>query len=275
MSTDTFRGFIAFYTSSVDNLTGPIQYRALFKKIMGTDMQRASDAKIKELARHLYKAYVAGLYVKRNATAIASTLSSEQIDDLIKDQVKLLKKYGIFVEHTETDMSAAAVDRRIKELASTDYKSRLAQLEEKEEAPKKTKVTKIPAAKKPAVKKSPASKKVAKSSPSAKVGPKKAQSAFFLYSAANRSKHSGSVSEVAKALGEGWKSASEATKTKYEKLAVADKARYEKELSKIPAAKRSCKDHDVKSLKALAASKGLKGYSTLKKKELCDLMKIK
>ena len=273
MNTDTFRGFIAFYTSSVDNLTGPIQYRALFKKIMGTDMQRASDAKIKELARHLYKAYVAGLYVRRNATTIASTLSSEQIEGLIKDQVKLLKKYDLFVEHTDIDMSAAAVDRRIKELASTDYKSRLAQLEEKEVAPKKTKVTKIPAAKKTAVKKSPAKKTAA--SPAKKTGPKKAQSAFFLYSAANRSKHSGSVSEVAKALGEGWKGASDATKTKYEKLAVADKARYEKELAKILAAKRSCKDHDLKSLKALAASKGLKGYSTLKKKELCELMKIK
>jgi hypothetical protein len=65
-------------------------------------------------------------------------------------------------------------------------------------------------------------------------GPKKPQSAFFLYSADMREKYKKShpdmkFGDVAKKIGEDWKNADAKTKDKYEKAAKADKERYEKE----------------------------------------------
>jgi len=61
--------------------------------------------------------------------------------------------------------------------------------------------------------------------------PKKGPSAYIRFSSANRSKYSGSLAEIAQALGKAWATASPATKAKFQKQTDADRARYEKAMA--------------------------------------------
>jgi len=62
--------------------------------------------------------------------------------------------------------------------------------------------------------------------------PKKGLTAYMRFSAANRHKHSGSIVEVAQALGKAWSTASDAVKNKFHKQVEADNKKYEKAMAK-------------------------------------------
>lgn len=101
--------------------------------------------------------------------------------------------------------------------------------------------------KKPATKKTPASPTKAKATKgkatkkAKKEGPKKAATAFILFSKDNRAKiqkanPDASFGDIGKLMGEAWADATAADKKKYTALAEKDKVRYEKEKKAFAAA---------------------------------------
>ena len=105
------------------------------------------------------------------------------------------------------------------------------------EIKKKPKVKKAKPAAKPKATKPKKESKAKAAKPAGKKkkdGPKRGLSAFMFFSQDNRDKikeeNPGcSFGEVGKFLGAAWGAADAATKAKYEKMAAADKERYEKE----------------------------------------------
>jgi len=98
-----------------------------------------------------------------------------------------------------------------------------------------------------ATKKKSKKSKRAKKDPNA---PKRGLSAYMFFSAANRERilaenPNFSITDVAKALGEAWKTVSDAEKEVFQQQADEDKARYEREMAAYTAAK-SEDDGDVK-----------------------------
>jgi hypothetical protein len=86
-----------------------------------------------------------------------------------------------------------------------------------------------------------------KGSKKAKGGPKRATTAFILFSKDHRAKvvkanPEAAFGEVGKLLGEAWSNATAADKKKYEALAAKDKARYEKEKAEVCVCLWTCLD---------------------------------
>jgi hypothetical protein len=168
MERSDYLGYIAHFVKNVDQLATRSEYRKLFAKFIGTKtLETASDKEVADLARHLYKAYVAHIYTRYSARYLAEKLSSTDIAKLIEDQVALDKKHKIFTDLIDRTLTTSAVDKNIAKQALTSYKLIIEELYA-EKAVKKTKPKKSPAkkvTKKPTVAKSSTkSTTVAKSS---------------------------------------------------------------------------------------------------------------
>ena len=136
-----------------------------------------SEAKAKSLARHLYRAYVVGLYTRYDAFHLAKTLTDAQLVELLDAQQSLDKKYNVFYPVVDSEIKKLSkVDAVILEQGEPKYKSILVGLSKlkksKSVAPKPKMTTK------PVVPKSPL-----------KTGDYLGYLAFFIQSQATTTKH--------------------------------------------------------------------------------------
>jgi uncharacterized membrane protein len=142
-------------------------------KQLGKEMMKASDDKIKQVAIHLYKAYMLSNIIKIGAFALANTLTDKQITDMIKAQLALLEKYGLEFS-LNSDLTPSGMNAMIKSHGSG---SSVASLDDVISSP--TKARKAPATRKkaptkakkraPATQKKTSAKKIVRKSASQKL----------------------------------------------------------------------------------------------------------
>jgi len=178
MEKKDYLGYIAHFVKNIDQRdnrdtpTSENEYRAFFVKHLGTtNIISAPDPKIRDLSRHLYKAYVASLYIRYGAYYLASTLTSKQLSELIAGQTGLIDEYGLY-KSIDDDIAVSNIDRHIKKDGLDTYRSILTKYLPKSAAPKKTAPPKKTAVTKKAPAKKPAPKKVAAKT-TKKAAPKK------------------------------------------------------------------------------------------------------
>ena len=129
MDRGIYLGYIAHFVSQVDLLASKYTYRDFFTKYLGSStFQKAPDSKIRDLARHLYRAYVASLYSRYGACYLATRLTSTQLEEFIRDENALSEKYGIFYKVVDYDLSTSNIDKHIEDDAIRDYKSVLEEI---------------------------------------------------------------------------------------------------------------------------------------------------
>lgn len=130
---ELYLGYIARF---VDNNTyvSKYEYRTYFKKVLGSKLFSASEDKLKDLAVHLYCAYVAGVQTRFSAFTLAQNLSTKELKDLVKQQETLEKKFGIYNlgGNVDSDLSSSAIHKMIKSRSLHTFKSVLAKLDEEQ-----------------------------------------------------------------------------------------------------------------------------------------------
>src|ERR1700674_2989537 len=95
MDRTTYLKYIAHYVEHVDQRSSRLAYKKFFASQLGKDMFMATDVKIKNCARHLYKSYVLGSIIKFSPLGLATVLSSDQLSSFIEDEIALYNKYGL------------------------------------------------------------------------------------------------------------------------------------------------------------------------------------
>lgn len=138
-------------------------FSAFLTSNLGNDLTKSSLAKTRDLARLLYKGYVASTYSKFRPFYLVLKLKND-IDDFINDTIKLNKKYGVFYDTIDYNLAAKNIDKHIEETSNPNYKSILAELndvteDEESSEPKKVKKTKVTKLKAKKVKKTLAKNK--------------------------------------------------------------------------------------------------------------------
>lgn len=249
MQKEHYLGYIAHFVKTVDNATVD-NYRAFFIEHLGTaNVMNAPDAKVKDVARWMYRAHVASLYVRYGPFYLLTQLSSNDIEKMMKEVIDVVDNFGLY-KSIDEDLSVANVDKHVKKYAVDTYKSILSKYILVPSA--KTKTTTKTAAK-PATKPKSAPKTAAKASAKASAKPVAKQAAR---PAAKTSKKS-VVSRPVPAS----------------KKTVAKKKPSPKRPG--PSTAKKCEDHLVSVLKDMARNKGIKGFSKMKKPELCAALGIK
>lgn len=153
MQNEDYIGYVAHFVSNIDQMTPDDEYRKFFVKTLGTaNVASAPEAKVKEMARNLYKAYVAHTLVRYSPFYLVSSLSSKQLSDLVSDQTKLVEKYGLYTA-VDVDVSLSNIDKHIKKDSVSTYKSILGKYLPKAAAAKKTTTKKVTTRKPSSVKK--------------------------------------------------------------------------------------------------------------------------
>lgn len=210
----------------------------LCKDHLGKELFKAPLIKLKEFARLLYKSYVASLYSRYTAFHIVTILSSKEIENYLKETIDLNKKYGVFYDTVDYDLSPASMDKNIAKSNIPGYTTILKSIAENSNA--------AAAPRKAPVKKATSPKKVVKvNSPKKTTGPKKAVK----------------VNSPKKGV----------KTTVTPKVPLIRKAPAAKTLVKV----RTCKEYKITELKQMARQIGMRGYSTMIKAELCKSLKIK
>lgn len=173
MDRNTYLKYISHFVHKVDTLSIDAEYKSFFSKHLGKEMMNASDEKLKDVAFHLYKAYILSNIIKIRALDLAKTLSDKQLTDMINAEIALLEKNKLEFS-LSSDLTSKAINSAIKSQGSS---STVASLKDFLSGPKKTtKAKKSPAVKKPRAKKSSATKKTrataVKKPPAKKAGQK-------------------------------------------------------------------------------------------------------
>lgn len=173
MQKEDYIGYVAHFVSNIDQMTPDDEYRKFFVKTLGTaNVAMAPEAKTKDLARNLYKAYVAHTLVRYSPFYLVSSLSSKQLSDLVSDQVKLVEKYNLYTA-VDIDISPSNIDRNIKKDSVSSYKSILGKYLPKAAVAKKTGTKRVAAATKKVPAKTTAKRAAPKVSAVKKAAPKK------------------------------------------------------------------------------------------------------
>lgn len=150
MDRNDYLKYISHFVEKVDQLATDTQYKSFFLKHLGKEMFAASDAKIKETALHLYKAYLLGTIIKIQPFELAS-LTSTQLSSLIGEEKKLIEKYKLdFPLEIETTVSKMEVAMRKQ--SSAAKKVALEVFATPKKAPAKPKAPRKPAGAKPKAK---------------------------------------------------------------------------------------------------------------------------
>lgn len=117
-----YLGYIAHFVKNVDQLTPTDDYRDFFRTNLGTpNPMSAPDAKVRDVARWMYRAYVASMYVRYSPYYLMTKLSSKECGDLVNLIVEITDRYGLY-KSVAVDISVSASDKEIKNKA-IDYKS--------------------------------------------------------------------------------------------------------------------------------------------------------
>ena len=234
MKKSVYLGYIAFFISRISPLTAPHEYRELLKSYIGRSLPKADESKIKKLARHLYRAYVAATYLPFDAGQLAIKLSDEEIEELLKSVIKLYKKFKIHATFVDPDISSTShIDKRIMEAHELFPRQGKSSMTEFLEEILEKKKPKGKAAKKP-----------------------------------RKKKDEGSSSDES--------SEEASTKKRRKKKESSDDESEGSTSSKKPAKSPKCSDYkDVRDLRILASSNGMKNYKTASKKDLCKFLGIK
>jgi hypothetical protein len=144
MQKEHYLGFVAHFVKNVDQMTPDSEYRSFFVKTLGTsNVLGAQDVKVKDMARNMYRAYVASEYIKYSPFYLLTTLSSKQLVDLVGTISEMVDSYGLY-SPIDTDLTISTIDSYIKKLGLDTYKSVLSKYSSS--TPTKA------AAKKPAIK---------------------------------------------------------------------------------------------------------------------------
>jgi hypothetical protein len=176
MNKEIFLGYIAYFVKNIDQLTDDDYYRAFFVKHLGTsNVVGAPETKIRDVARLMYRAYVASMYIRYSPYYLMTTLSFKDMGEMIANITSTLDQYGVY-KSIDDDVSVSNMDKHIKRDALDTYKSVLGKYApqvskpapskpapKKRAAPqKKATVPKKPVSKSKAPAKAPAKKAVAK-----------------------------------------------------------------------------------------------------------------
>ncbi len=205
------------------------------------DITKAPLPKIREAARHLYKAYVAATYSKYSPFYIASKLDSPTIEKFLKDTITLNKRYDVFYDTIDYDLSNASMDEHIQTDSLLNYKSVFSDIYKDPNA----KAKKAPATKRAPVRRA-APKKTTRRAP-APTAKKSIQIDFV-------TDDDGSDDAVA---------APKRGKTLAKKAPAKPKVKA-----------KGCKDYLVKDLRTLASTLKVRGSSKMSKAELCEALGI-
>jgi hypothetical protein len=126
METKDYLGYIAYFVKNVDQVAPRPDYVRFFKKHLGAAMFSAPVPKIRDVARLMYKGYIGTTYTRYGAFYLISKLDSTQIDKFINETVAIAKKYDVYYDTIDRDLSNTAIDKNIKKFALANYKSILA-----------------------------------------------------------------------------------------------------------------------------------------------------
>lgn len=152
--------YIAHFISHVDPLVSRVEYRDYLKRHVGPSLTAAPESKVRDTARHLYAAYVTSLYSRYGAWDLARKLTTKDIAALLEEEVAIGKKYGVYTETVDRDLSSKGMDRHMKAISErTGYEKALTEIMEDAPAakPRKAPVKRAPVKK--ATGKSPAKRK--------------------------------------------------------------------------------------------------------------------
>lgn len=128
---ENYLSYIAYFIHNVSPTTSKYEYRDYFAKVLGDDLFAADGSKLKKTARHLYRAYVASVYSRMPAFRIAEKLSDKQIEEFVQSHEELEKKYKVYYDTIDKDLDDKSVDKKIKTLQLTAYKSVLSKIDPK------------------------------------------------------------------------------------------------------------------------------------------------
>jgi hypothetical protein len=149
------------------------EMRRFFEAKLGKSLFSSTDKKIIELARHLYKAHVVRAYTRYRAFDLARKLDSSELEALLKAQVALDKKFGVYYDTIDRDLSDKAVDRAIRKQGLTNYKAILKTMDESQSPTKIKSLAAIERSKAKEAKLKAAGGKARKTSPEKKRSTKK------------------------------------------------------------------------------------------------------
>lgn len=200
-------------------------------------MFNAPLPKIRDTARLLYKGYVTSMFVKYGAFYLSSKLDSKKIESYLADIVALNKKYGVYYDTIDYDLSPTSMDKHIKKMAVANYKAIFSEIMEE----------KVPT----------------KKSPKAKSSKAKAKTLSITIPSAPRSKVS--VKKAKTSSKEG-KSVPPKAKVKKGKAKTVSKAKAKKT--------KGCDDYTLSELRNMAKVLRIAGSSRMNKRELCGTLDI-
>lgn len=142
MEAKDYLGYIAYFMQKIAPLVSKSDMMAFLSKNLGSQMFNSPLVKVRDTARYMYKGYVTQQYTRYGAFHIISKIDSDKIPKYLAETITLNKKYGVYYDTVDNDLSNAAMDAGIKKFSLTEYKSILSEFIEEDVSIKKSKVGK-------------------------------------------------------------------------------------------------------------------------------------
>lgn len=234
MEAKDYLGYIAHFYKNLSQWIPKREFAELLAAQLGPSGLNAPLPKVRDTARLLYKGYVTSAYTKMGAFHIVSHLDSKTIDLYLADVIALNKKYGVYYDTIDHDLSLSNMDKHIKKASLANYRAVFSELFDDpvtiKRVPKKS----------PVARKTPAKGTRTKS-------PAKATSTV-----ASKKAIAAKKAAIARAA---------VTKKSPPKKTVAKKT--------LTIALKGCDDYKLPELKEMARMLRIPGFGRMKKQALC------
>ena len=271
MEAKDYLGYIAHFWKNLAQTIPREDFVKFLSSNLGASMFNAPLPKIRDTARLMYKGYVTQQYTRYSAFHIISNMDSKKINEYLSDVIALNKKYGVFYDTVDYDLSPVVMDEAIKKSSLTNYKSIFSELldddtlKAKKSLKKPTSISiggKAPRSKNSQIGEVVKSKAKVKSKTSPKTKSKTSPKTKSKTSPKTKSKTSPKAKPKT----------SPKTKAKSPKTKAKTKAKISpKAKAKVT---KKCVDYKVTELKTMATVLKIRGASKMQKKDLCDALGI-
>ena len=142
-------GYIAWFIKHNPGFFTPSEMKIFLQKNIGSSLDDTTTSKLKKTAFIIYKSHLAGIVTCANVWdyVYKGTLKETELTDLINDQLKIRKKYGIYEPPIDMDMTSSSIEQNMEsKKAGTSVIEGIYEygIKKSRVAPKKTPVKKAP-----------------------------------------------------------------------------------------------------------------------------------